>query len=156
MFNYEQIKKCIKKIVEIYCSVKKINSLNSESEDDICGREFGIKETGIGVHPKNFDLNNSALISKKKIFLKKNHSLKDVQIKNINVFFKNENISNDYFLININNIKNKERKNYMSERIQKKYYDLISTNTNKLSLTSFSSSSSLASSPFSSSLSSKK
>ena len=156
VFNYEQIKKCIKKIVEIYCSVKKINSLNSESEDDICGREFGIKETGIGVHPKNFDLNNSALISKKKIFLKKNHSLKDVQIKNINVFFKNENISNDYFLININNIKNKERKNYMSERIQKKYYDLISTNTNKLSLTSFSSSSSLASSPFSSSLSSKK
>ena len=44
VFNFEQIKKSIRKIVQIYCSVKRISSMNDEEEsDDLYGSQFGIK-----------------------------------------------------------------------------------------------------------------
>ena len=145
VFNFEQIKKSIRKIVEIYCSVKKVNSSdNEELSDGPYAKEFGIKESGVGLHPQNFDLNNSAFNSKKKIVLKKNKSLNNEQIKNLNQFFKDKDIQDDYFMINNQNI-NKDKKNCVSTRIDKDF-DILSTYRNKLALSSFSSSSSNSSS----------
>ena len=140
VFNFEQIKKTIRKIVEIYCSEKKVDSLNDEeSSDDLINTKFGIKESGIGLHPQNYDLNTSALNSKKLIVIRRNQSLKDGKIKNLKDIFKDKDINNDYFLINNKYINNKKK--CFSTRIQKKKFDLL-INENKLVLSSFSSSSS--------------
>ena len=159
VFNFEQIKKTIRNIVEIYCSVKKVDSQNNEeSSEDEYASKFGIKDTGIGIHPKNYDMNNSAIISDKNRILKKNRSLNNEGIKNINSFFGDKNISNDYFVVNNKN--NREKRKCLSLRIEKKNYGLMITNRSKLSLSSFSSSSSSSSlsksSDSSSSKSSKK
>ena len=146
VFNFEQIKKSIKKIVEIYCSVKKVNT-NSEQElsDENYDKEFGIKESGIGLHPQNYDLNNSCLKSKRNLALRKIQSLKDKEIKNYNKIFVNGNIDKDYFEINIKKINEKKRMS-LSPRILKKKFELAN-NENKLELCSSSSSSSSIPSP---------
>ena len=113
IFNFEQIKKSIRKIVEIYCSVRRVDSINEEYlSDDLLNKKFGIKESGVGIHPKNFDLNTSALNSKKNIILKRNHSLKDEKEINYKNLFKDKDINNDYFEINNKNI-NKDKKNVL-------------------------------------------
>ena len=146
VFNFEQIKKSIKKIVEIYCSVKKVNT-NSEQElsDENYDKEFGIKESGIGLHPQNYDLNSSCLKSKRNLALRKIQSLKDKEIKNYNKIFVNRNIDKDYFEINIKKINEKKRMS-LSPRILKKKFELAN-NENKLELCSSSSSSSSIPSP---------
>ena len=146
VFNFEQIKKSIKKIVEIYCSVKKVNT-NSEQElsEENYGQEFGIKESGIGLHPQNYDLNNSCLKSKRNLALRKIQSLKNKEIKNYNKIFVNGNIDKDYFEINIKKINEKKRMS-LSPRILKKKFELAN-NENKLELCLSSSSSSSIPSP---------
>ena len=145
VFNFEQIKKSIRKIVEIYCSVKKVDTDSEEelSDDD---KEFGIKESGIGLHPQNYDLNNSCLKSKKNLDLRKIQSLKDKEIKDYNRIFVNGNIDEDYFEINDKKINEKKRRS-LSPRILKKKFELITNNGNQLDLSSSSSSSSSIPSP---------
>ena len=147
VFNFEQIKKSIRKIVEIYCSVKKVSSSNDEeSSDDSNEKEYRVKENGIGVIPKNFDLNNSALRTKKKsIGIRKCKSQKDDKVKNYNKLFINNNIEEDYFQINNENINDKNKK-CLSSRIFKRNLELVLNNKNKLWMSSFSSSSSSLSS----------
>ena len=143
VFNFEQIKKSIRKIVEIYCSVRKIGSSNDEDNSGFSGRAFGTKESLIGVHPQNYDLNNSALISKNNlVFLKKKHSLNNDKIKNLKIFFKE--INDEYFSINNNNINNNKKQCY-SSRPLKNNYNINSPKNNKC-ISSFSSSSSSSSS----------
>jgi len=60
VFNFEQIKKSINKIVEIYCSVKKLNSINEEDSSDIYDditkeSKIGNRESVIDIRPKNYD-----------------------------------------------------------------------------------------------------
>ena len=60
VFNFEQIKKSINKIVEIYCSVKRLNSINEEESSDIYDdiskeSKIGNRESVINIRPKNFD-----------------------------------------------------------------------------------------------------
>ena len=60
VFNFEQIKKSINKIVEIYCSVKKLNSIQEENSSNSIYSELirrgkiGKEETEINTIPKNF------------------------------------------------------------------------------------------------------
>ena len=144
VFNFEQIKKSIRKIVQIYCSVKRISSMNDDEEsDDLYGSQFGIKETGFGIHPQNYDLNNSALRDKKKIILKKCRSVKDEKHIDYNKFFQNSNLEDDYFQINSENIYN--GKKYSSSRFLRKKLELNPINQNKIAFSSFSSSSSISS-----------
>ena len=104
VYNFKQIKKSVKKIVEIYCCAKKINEKNKEVNE--LPDEFGLKNTGIWGHPKNYDFNNSALNSPHKNFEEKqNKSEKDLKIKTKNLFTSNKNIDEDYF--NDADIKNK-------------------------------------------------
>ena len=147
VFNFEQIKKSIRKIVEIYCSVKKVNTSSEQDlSDENYDNGFGIKESGIGLHPQNYDLNNSCLKSKRNLALRKIYSLKDKGIKNYNNIFVNGNISEDYFEINIKKINEKERRS-LSPRILRKKFELILNNGNKLELSSSLSSSSSIPSP---------
>ena len=104
VYNFKQIEKNIKKIVEIYCSVKKVNEKNSEG--NMLGGEFELKKTGVWVHPNNIDLNNSALnTTYKKINDKQNKSEGEAQlrVKTKNLFFHNNEINDNYF--NDSNIK---------------------------------------------------
>ena len=142
VFNFEQIKKSIRKIVEIYCSVRKIGSSTDEDNSEVSNNEFGIKESLIGVHPQNYDLNNSALNSRKNIISKKRNSLKNDKIRDYKIFFKE--IDDDYFSINHNNNNNNNKKCCSSRQLTKKY-DIASLKKNKC-ISPFSSSSSSSSS----------
>ena len=98
VYNFKQIEKNIKKIVEIYCSVKKVNE--KISEENISNDEFDIKKTGVWEHPKNIDLNNSALnTTYKKINDKQNNSEGESQlrVKTKNLFFQNNEMNDNYF-----------------------------------------------------------
>ena len=60
VFNFEQIKKSINKIVEIYCSVKRLNSINEEESSDIYDditkeSKIGNRESVIDIRPKNYE-----------------------------------------------------------------------------------------------------
>ena len=147
VFNFEQIKKSIRKIVEIYCSVKKVSSFDDDDvekmSNGIYGPQYDRKESSIAFHPQNYDLNTSALNLKKKNTLKRNKSFKDDKKRNYNNFFKNNIIDDDYFEINNKNINNK--KNCGSTRIEKKGLDISATSKNKLGLSHLSSSSSSSS-----------
>jgi len=147
IFNFEQIKRSIRKIVELYCSVKKVGSISDdEMSDDILEKELGIKESLIGFHPQNYDLNNSALKPKRNATISKINSLKDIKVKNYDIIFGSKDIKEDYFQININNIE-KRKKNSLSPRVLKKNFELVSNNEFKLSSFSSSSCSSSSVSP---------
>ena len=109
VYNFKQIKKNIKKIVEIYCSVKKVGEKNSENNsvfNNVINDEFGLKKTGMWVSPKNYDFNNSALQSTNRHnYDKQNKSEEDMPIKHKNFFSEKYGINDDYF--NDINIKNK-------------------------------------------------
>ena len=138
IFNFEQIKRSIRKIVELYCSVKKVGSISDEMSDEILGKELGIKESLIGLHPQNYDLNNSALKTKRNSTIRKIQSLKDIKVKNYNIIFGTKDLKEDYFQINIKDIE-KRKKNSLSPRVLKRNFELISNN--EIRLSSFSSSS---------------
>ena len=104
VYNFKQIKKNIKKIVEIYCSVKKVGEKSSEDNSAI-GDEFGLNKTGVWVRPKNYDFNNSALKSSfRNNYEKPNKSEEDLEIKPKKLFSQKYGIDDDYF--NDINIKN--------------------------------------------------
>ena len=106
VFNFEQIKKSINKIIEIYCSVKKLNSINEESSDiydDITkGSKIGNRESVIDIRPKNFDsgienikksnelkksqsFNNSTNKLIKRLIIKESHDNNIDSVSNINI-----------------------------------------------------------------------
>ena len=96
VYNFKQIKKNIKKIVEIYCSVKKVDEKNNEESES--NEEFGMKKSEMWVRPKNFDLNNSALNTIKRHFIeKRNKSEKTLSIRSNNSFYKKYGLNEDYF-----------------------------------------------------------
>ena len=108
VYNFKQIKKNIKKIVEIYCSAKKVSEKSSEDNsvlNSVLADEFGLKKTGRWVRPKNYDFNNSALKSTyRNHYEKQNKSEEDLPIKPKNFFENKYGIDDDYF--NDVNIKN--------------------------------------------------
>ena len=60
VFNFEQIKKSINKIVEIYCDVKKLNSIDEEESSDLYSdivkeSKAPKRESVINMRPKNYD-----------------------------------------------------------------------------------------------------
>ena len=116
IFNYEQIKKIIKKIVEIYCSVK-VNKSNNEEE--IYGNNLK------GIKKPNYDMDNSALkIIKEEIRISQSVDIPKV---NYNNFFKNLKI-NDSIIIKDINIK----KICVSERnLNRKIILNLSNSSNK-------------------------
>ena len=147
IFNFEQIKRSIRKIVELYCSVKKVGSISDdEMSDETLGKELGIKESLIGLHPQNYDLNNSALKPKRKTTIRRIQSLKDIKVKNYDIIFESKDMKEDYFNINIEDFE-KSKRNSLSPRVLKKNFELISNNEFKLSSFSSSCSSSSISSP---------
>ena len=105
VYNFKQIKKNIKKIVEIYCSVKKVGEKSSE-DNSVLNDEFGLKKSSVWVRPKNYDFNNSALKSTyRNNYEKQNKSEEELPIKPKKFFPKKYGIDDDYF--NEVNIKNK-------------------------------------------------
>ena len=91
VYNFKQIKKNIKKIVEIYCSFKKVSEKSSEDNsvlNSVINDEFGLNKTEGWVRPKNYDFNNSALKSTyRNNYSKPNKSKEDMPIKAKNFFF---------------------------------------------------------------------
>ena len=91
VFNFEQIKKSINKIVEIYCSVKKLNSIQEESSSNssiyselIRKGKIRKEETEIELRPKKFELINVPSNPRKSLSLKSSStfSLKRILNKN--------------------------------------------------------------------------
>ena len=96
VYNFKQIKKNIKKIVQIYCSVKKVNEKNSD--ESLSNDGFISKKSSMWVHPKNFELDNSALdTTRKNIIEKRNNSQELIRIRNKESFFEKYGINDDYF-----------------------------------------------------------
>ena len=88
IFNFEQIKKSINKIVEIYCSVKKINTEEESSNGiytELLKKSRIGKETVINIRKKNSDfniINESIKKRSQSIKNKSNTSLKQLLKKN--------------------------------------------------------------------------
>ena len=104
VYNFKQIKKNIKKIVQIYCSVKKVNEKNSD--ESLSNDGFISKKSSMWVHPKNFELDNSALnTTKNHVLEKRNKSQENIRIRNKDSFFEKYGINDEYFNdVNIKNI----------------------------------------------------
>ena len=95
VYNFKQIKKNIRKIVEIYCSVKKVNEKKTESSES--NDEF-LKKSDMWVRPKNFDLNNSALNSTKKHLIElRSKSVDGLRIRYKKFFLNKNGINDEYF-----------------------------------------------------------
>ena len=65
VFNFEQIKKSINKIIEIYCSVKRLHSIDEEENSNsgiyselMKKSKLGKDKTEINMRPKKYELNN--------------------------------------------------------------------------------------------------
>ena len=91
VYNYEQIKKSIKNIVEIYCAVEKIKSSD--------------KKKKLSTKDKKENNNSSLRTIKEEENLHKNHSQKNIHIK-YNKLFNNNDIYDD-FILEKNNTRNK-------------------------------------------------
>ena len=92
IFNFEQIKKSINKIVEIYCSVKKLNSIEEENSNDIYTElikqsKIGKKESTINIRPKQYEINPNMKV--KKIRSKSYNHISNTSLKD---FLKQNNI----------------------------------------------------------------
>ena len=138
VFNFEQIKKSIKKIIEIYCSERRLNSINEEDSEEnsynqlIKESQIGINESIINIKPKNYDLDNSALKTKREIVdIKRNQSYKISDER----LLKRKNFET------YNNINERKKISYSSRKIN--HYLNLSSNSDsyKLKLSSSSSSS---------------
>ena len=144
VFNFEQIKKSIKKIVELYSSAKRLNSIVEEDSSEntydeiIRQSQIGVKENVMNLKSKNYDLNNSALDSKNEIInIKRSCSFKKGSDKFLVKLSKKNNFE-------INNNLNNKRKTYSSNKITNNLRLNLNLNNNehKLLLNSSSSSSS--------------
>ena len=97
VYNFKQIKKNIKKIVEIYCSVKKVGEKSSEENSGL-NDQFGLKTEERWVHPQNYDFNNSALKSTYRPYYDKRiKSEEEYEINTKKLFSQRYDIDNDYF-----------------------------------------------------------
>ena len=110
IYNFEQIKKSIHKIIEMYCSTKycdtRINNLDSEIK--ITGYKKSVKGS-INKSKKKLDPNNSALYPIKEINIPRSFSLSCLKKDNYENIFKN--IDN-----NFEKYKNNYEKKYFSLR----------------------------------------
>ena len=95
IFNYEQLKKSIKNIVEIYCSVKTIQSNDKNIDIDKINRKPNHKM----IYKNNSDSNKLSFKEKKEALRSKSINIPKI---NYSVFFKN----NNDLLIKKNNKKN--------------------------------------------------
>ena len=105
IFNFKQIKKSIHKIVEIYCSVKKLYSIEEESSDSIYNELIKQNKTmkeETAIRPKSFILNNPNskgvyIIKKSNTFQNINtSSLKKIMIKHNLEMLNSKNINNKF------------------------------------------------------------
>ena len=140
VFNFEQIKKNIEKIVEVYCSAKKYKS-KIKNEFNKEKNESEEKSNKIKYKFNNSFSNNK----KKRSQLRKSKSLKNYNIIDYSQFFKKFQTED----IIINNVNNKNKKKFKS---MKNLANLCLLNNYKkpLVLSSSSSSSFFSSSPLSS------
>ena len=133
VYNFKQIKKSIRKIVEIYCCAKKVNEGNNNEDDisnDSLKEKFGLKN--YWKNNKNYDLNNSALKSTQRIVSRRNKSQKSIKVNNKNIFKNKENLDESYFNINnVNNIKIK-RSNSVALIKSRKFQNIITQRNHSL------------------------
>ena len=131
VFNFEQIKKSINKIIDIYCSIKRIDSIEEESSNTsiyselIKKRKIGKEETEIDLRPKKYELDNPKEIIDEKDNVKRSKSHKP----NSNSFIKNILKKNKIEKISSKNIKYKMA--LSSKRISKNYNIEEIINNNK-------------------------
>ena len=132
VFNFEQMKKSIKNIVEIYCAVKTIKSNHVKKFSN----KIGIKGKNTNLRRNKSDSNISALRTiKEEEYVKNSQSQKNIKIDYIKLFNNNE--INDDFILQKNNDINLVSSAVNLER--KKNFFLQNTNI-KLSLNSSNSS----------------
>ena len=132
VYNFKQIKKSIKKIVEIYCCAKKVNENISEDDNgsnDTLKEKFGLNEDSPWAHNKNYDFNNSALKSLPKYSIRRTKSQNYFRVSNKNIFKNNENIDDDYFDKDNENI-NMRKCHSIKEFKYKKFLTYISQKYN--------------------------
>ena len=115
VFNFEQIKKSINKIVEIYCHVKQLNSIDEEESSDIYNdlikqSKKPKRKSVVDVMPKNFEYIKNI---KKDSKLEKTKSFNDESTHLIKNIFKNKKLEN-LEIINKNIIEKKET--FVSEK----------------------------------------
>ena len=135
VFNFEQIKKSINKIVDIYSSIKRINSFGEESSNTSIYSELikkgkiGKKESVIDLRPKKYELNESKDVVEENDNLKRSKSHKS----NSNKFLKNILKKNK---IEKNSSKNitKKRSSFSSKKQKKEYSinEIINNNNKKV------------------------
>ena len=130
VFNFEQMKKSIKNIVEIYCAVREIKS-------SYLKKYTNKKEKAInpGRNKSNFNMTILKTI-KEEDYIKNSQSQKNIKINYIN-FFKNKEIHVDDFILDNNNIKNK---NLSAINLERKINFVLSSNNSGKSLSSSNSS----------------
>ena len=148
VYNFKQIKKNIKRIVQIYCSVKKVDDKKTEEtdSDSESNSDLLFKKSSRWIR-KNNELNNSALNStNRRIIAKRNLSEENIRIRNKNLFFQKYGINEEYFEdINIKNI-TKEIKKCLSVKVSKTNFNALFFNKNQLNSNKFSFSDSSSSS----------
>ena len=101
VYNFEQMKKSIKKIVEIYCSIKINKYSNTELFHDNFLNENYIKKNGINAK-YNKKKNSDLKITEEKRNIKKSKSLMIPQINYYNKLLKNFELNNNLKLKDIN------------------------------------------------------
>ena len=133
VYNFKQIKKYIRKIVEIYCSVKENKEI---TEENGVGDEFGLEKSDIWVHPQNYDSDNSALNSNNKNINKNiNNSDEEIWERTKNFFSKKYGFNDKYFKNNRNTI----QKKCHSIKLLKTDFEALFYQENKLSFSDSSS-----------------
>ena len=106
VYNFEQMKKSIKKMVEIYCSVKINKSSYTQLFHDNSLDEKYIKNNIINCQNNNKNKEDWKIIQEKRN-KKKCKSLTTTQINYYNKLLKNLDINNDLYLKDINKINSK-------------------------------------------------
>ena len=137
VFNFEQIKKSINKIVEIYCSVKKFNSIQEESSTTSIYSELikqgkiGKEETQINIRPKKFvDKFNMNDADKSKI--QKSNSLIYSSAKSL------KNILKKTKFDKISDINVRKRRAYSSKKFNINYINIYRNRSKKKKISSLS------------------
>ena len=103
VFNFEQMKKSIKNIVQVYCSVKNYKGNDEDELSEEPSYLLGLNNNR-KLYQKDY-LNNSALKTiKEKASIRKTQSLTNAKI-NYNNFFKNIEIDDNDFIIDTNDKK---------------------------------------------------
>ena len=148
VYNFKQIKKNIKKIVQIYCSVKKVDDKKSDETETETETNSNLlfKKSSRWIR-KNNEFNNSALNStNRRLIERRNLSEENIRIRNKNLFFQKYGINDEYFEdINIKNI-TKEIKKCYSVKIPKTNFNALFDDKSQVISTQFSFSDSSSSS----------